>query len=124
MLEGIKLNNGDDVRIVYRHFPLISIHNMAQITAEAAEAAGAQGKFWEMHDLLYERQGQWGSYQGLSKEEKTKVERALISYANEYGLGIMSLQKSVRWTTNSPILSKTSKNDLSAHFQHLYQLPC
>jgi len=48
-----------DVRIVYRHFPLTSIHDKATLSAQAAEAAGAQGKFWEMHDLLFEKQVDW-----------------------------------------------------------------
>jgi len=47
-----------DVRVVFRHFPL-PIHDKAMLAAEAAEAAGAQGKFWEMHDLLFERQAEW-----------------------------------------------------------------
>ncbi len=42
--------------MIYRHFPLVSIHDKAMIAAEAAEAAGAQGKFWEFHDALYEQQ--------------------------------------------------------------------
>jgi protein-disulfide isomerase len=47
---------GDDLRFVFRHFPLAQIHPHAERAAEAAEAAGAQGRFWEMHDLLYENQ--------------------------------------------------------------------
>jgi protein-disulfide isomerase len=47
---------GDDLRFVSRHFPLPDVHPNAALAAEAAEAAGAQGKFWEMHDLMYERQ--------------------------------------------------------------------
>src|SRR5262245_26264615 len=43
----------DRVRFVYRHFPLVKVHPYALRAAEAAEAAGAQGKFWEMHRLLY-----------------------------------------------------------------------
>jgi len=46
----------NDVRIVYRHYPLSGLHPLAQAAAEAAEAAGAQGKFWEMHDLLFDHQ--------------------------------------------------------------------
>ncbi|MGI5202363.1 Na+/H+ antiporter NhaA [Spirillospora sp. CA-108201] len=45
-----------DVRYVWRHLPLNDIHPRAQLAAEAAEAAAAQGRFWEMHDLLLERQ--------------------------------------------------------------------
>jgi protein-disulfide isomerase len=48
---------GDNMRFVYRHFPLSEAHPHAQHAAEAAEAAGAQGKFWEMHHALFENQG-------------------------------------------------------------------
>ena len=47
---------GDQLRFVFRHFPLTQIHPHAEYAAEASEAAGAQGKFWEMHDILYENQ--------------------------------------------------------------------
>jgi protein-disulfide isomerase len=47
---------GKDVRLVYRHMPLNDMHPDAQTAAEAAEAAGADGKFWEMHDALFEGQ--------------------------------------------------------------------
>jgi Na+/H+ antiporter NhaA len=47
---------GDDVRYVWRHLPLTDVHPRAQVAAEAAEAAAAQGAFWEMHDLLLEHQ--------------------------------------------------------------------
>ena len=45
---------GERIRYVYRHLPISSAHPDAHLAAEAAEAAGAQGKFWEMHDMLYE----------------------------------------------------------------------
>ncbi len=45
---------GDRVRFVFRHFPLTQLHPHAQRAAEAAEAAAKQGKFWKMHDLLYQ----------------------------------------------------------------------
>jgi protein-disulfide isomerase len=46
----------EEVRIVFRHFPLEAVHPHALAAAEAAEVAGAQGKFWEMHDLLFANQ--------------------------------------------------------------------
>src|SRR5437588_11128683 len=47
---------GDELRFVFRHFPLARVHPHAERAAEAAEAAGAQGRFWQMHDLLFENQ--------------------------------------------------------------------
>jgi protein-disulfide isomerase len=47
---------GDQLRYVWRHLPLSDVHPHAQTAAEAAEAAGAQGAFWEMHDLLFANQ--------------------------------------------------------------------
>jgi cyclophilin family peptidyl-prolyl cis-trans isomerase len=79
-MEQLKEAYGDDLRVVYRHLPLLSIHDKAQITAEAAEAAGAQGKFWEMHDILFERQASWNS-----RPEAEMVE-VLVEYAKEIGL--------------------------------------
>ncbi|MBN1583539.1 MAG: peptidylprolyl isomerase, partial [Anaerolineae bacterium] len=70
----------EQVRIVYRHFPLKSIHDKALLSAEAAEAAGAQGKYWDMHDLLYERQSEWS---GLGQ---AKAIEKFTDYANEIGL--------------------------------------
>jgi protein-disulfide isomerase len=46
----------DDLRFVFRHFPLTQVHPHAEPAAEAAEAAGAQGMFWEMHETLYMHQ--------------------------------------------------------------------
>jgi protein-disulfide isomerase len=48
----------DQVRVVYRHFPIANVHPYAESAAEAAEAAGRRGRYWEMHDWLYEHQDQ------------------------------------------------------------------
>ena len=47
---------GDQLRFVFRHFPISTVHPHAKSAAEAAETAGGQGKFWEMHDYLFEHQ--------------------------------------------------------------------
>src|SRR6267154_4119948 len=44
------------IRFAFRHFPIVAAHPHAELAAEAAEAAGAQGKFWQMHDRLFENQ--------------------------------------------------------------------
>jgi protein-disulfide isomerase len=55
-MKNVLATMGEDMRFVFRHMPLTQIHPMAQPAAEAAEAAGAQGKFWPMHELIYENQ--------------------------------------------------------------------
>lgn len=57
----LQRRHGDRIALVYRHLPLEHLHPLAELVAEAAEAAGAQGKFWEMHDLLFEHQQQLNS---------------------------------------------------------------
>lgn len=51
----------DQVRFEFKHFPLVQIHQNAIAAHRATQAAASQGKFWEMHDILYERQQLWGS---------------------------------------------------------------
>lgn len=70
----------DHVQLVYRHFPLTSIHPNAQKASEAAEAAGAQGSFWEFHDALYENQGEW------ARLEPAEFREFLIDMADDLGL--------------------------------------
>jgi protein-disulfide isomerase len=72
----LKENYGDRIKYVYKHFPLTSLHRNAQKAAEASEAAGAQGKFWEYHDLLFSRQ---------AEAETWNIDR-FTSYAQELGL--------------------------------------
>ena len=71
---------GPKVRFVFRHFPLGEAHPHAPHAAEVAEAAAAQGKFWPMHDLLYQRQA------ALADED-------LVAYASELGLDADRVQR-------------------------------
>lgn len=65
------------ITFVFRHYPLPQ-HKNARITAYAAEAAGIQGKYWEMHHLLYEKQEEWS--------EKDDIKTQVIEYAKILGL--------------------------------------
>lgn len=56
IVKAIEQQMGDTMQFVFRHFPLTTVHPYAERAAEAAEAAGAQRKFWQMHDTLYENQ--------------------------------------------------------------------
>src|SRR3989338_6617147 len=69
------------ISFVYRHFPL-SQHKNAKITAYASEAAGKQGKFWEMHDMIYDCQNVWAS---LSEDKARDV---MTKYAETIGLDL------------------------------------
>ena len=66
---------GDRFRLVFRHFPLTQIHPHAERAAEAAEAAAVQRRFWDMHDLLFDRQDALG-------------DEDLVAYAAELGLDV------------------------------------
>jgi cyclophilin family peptidyl-prolyl cis-trans isomerase/protein-disulfide isomerase len=66
ILGELRALHADDLRIVFRHYPLIIMHDKASLAGQAAEAAGAQGRFWEMHDLLFERYNEWNE---LSAED-------------------------------------------------------
>lgn len=77
----------DDLRVVFRHFPLVNIHPNAMSAAKAAEAAGAQGKFWEMHDLLFEKQAQWSnerSPQGIFEEFAAELGLDIDQFKGDY----------------------------------------
>src|SRR4051812_28189341 len=64
----------DEVLYAFRHFPLTQIHLYAQQAAEAAEAAGAQKRFWQMHDMLFEHQEQLGADDLLGYAEALGLE--------------------------------------------------
>lgn len=58
-MRQLRESYGSKIKIVFKHFPLKSAHPNAFIAAKAVEAAGAQGKFWEFHDVLYDNQDIW-----------------------------------------------------------------
>jgi protein-disulfide isomerase len=78
-LRKVVKDYGERVKLVFRNFPL-PMHRYAFFAAQAAEAAGQQGKFWEMHDMLYDNQDEW------SKSMEPRVQ--LDSYATRLGLDV------------------------------------
>jgi len=74
------------VNLVYRHFPLPQ-HKNAVISTQAVEAAGEQGKFWEMHDKIYENQKDW--------EESDKTLDIFAGYAKDLGLDVNKFKEDV-----------------------------
>jgi protein-disulfide isomerase len=63
IVKALQARFGDDLRFVFRYFPLLEAHPNAMAFAEFAEAAGRQGKFWQAHDYLFEHQGHLSSRQ-------------------------------------------------------------
>ncbi len=90
MLAQLESAYPDDVRLIYRHFPLLTIHDKAILAVQAAEAAGREGKFWPMHDLLFAQQAEWAT---LSPEE---FQDWLITHAPELGLDAEKFQDALQ----------------------------
>lgn len=95
-----------EVNFVFRNFPLETIHPNARIAAEAAEAAGAQGKYWEMHDKLYENQSEWSS--SLTPIDFFK------NYATQIGLNVNDFQVSVEQRLHSDVIDADVKDGNNA----------
>jgi len=76
------------VKLVFRHFPLTSIHKNAMAAAIFSEAVSEQGKFWEIEDLLYKRQGEWS--------ELAEPESKLLEYGAELGLDLEKLKSDLK----------------------------
>jgi protein-disulfide isomerase len=70
----------DNLRLIYRFFPLTNAHQNAMISAQAAYAASLQGKFWEMHDIIYENQDGWS--------DSTQPKTIFTDYAKKIGLNL------------------------------------
>jgi formate-nitrite transporter family protein len=89
LLRDLRKELKDALRLVYRHFPLWDVHPHAEKAAEAAEAAGAQGLFWEMHRRLFARQD-------LLDEE------CLVRSARKVGLDMKRFQKEMQESFHAP----------------------
>jgi protein-disulfide isomerase len=85
IVQQVQKHFGKRLRLVFRNFPLSEIHPHAEAAAEVAEFAGAQGKFWEMHDRLFENQPRLGEALFLDLGEKLKLSTTALRQALEQG---------------------------------------
>jgi protein-disulfide isomerase len=99
VVEEVRRRMGDQLRFVFRHFPLANMHPHALAAAEAAEAAGAQGRFWEMHDQLYEHQD------ALTPED-------LLVYATAIGLDLVRFGREIDEGAHTPRIQEDVESGL------------
>jgi protein-disulfide isomerase len=83
VIKRIQKHFGERLRFVFRYFPLRELHPHAQAAAETAEFAGAHGKFWEMHDLLFENQERLGNALFLELAGKLELSAPALTRALE-----------------------------------------
>lgn len=96
ILAGLLAQYGESIHFVFRNFPLMKIHPEANVAAQSAEAAAAQGKFWEMHDMLFTHQ------------DDLRLEH-LLEYARELALDV----ERVRAEIESGKYAERVRSDLS-----------
>jgi cyclophilin family peptidyl-prolyl cis-trans isomerase/protein-disulfide isomerase len=87
VMDQLRKDFPNDLRFVYRHFPLIGtpespFHDKAALATQAAEASGEQGKFWEMHDVLFNNQSEWAALSAVD------FQQWLITKASELKLDV------------------------------------
>jgi protein-disulfide isomerase len=90
MVEEVLRRIPDKVKLEFHHYPLIQMHAHALAAAMAAEAAGDQGKYWEMHDMLYKHQAEWSNI--------PNPEAQFLAYAADLGLDANKFMRSVKST--------------------------
>lgn len=96
----------EDLRIVYRFFPLQTLHPNATLSSKTAEAAGKQGKFFEMHDILFDRQQDWSSLKDPHD--------LFASYAENMGLNVDQFKADLESQETADRVSADYRSGLSA----------
>ncbi len=108
IVQQLKTEYADKVAFQFRHFPLTQIHNNAFIGSRAAEAAASQGKFFEMHDALYEQQDTWSSV-----SDPTPI---FVNFATQLGLNTDQFKADMVSTSTTDLINADRKvaQDLGA----------
>src|SRR5689334_1309351 len=105
IVEELEKEYATNVLFVFRNFPLFQIHQNAMISAQAAEAAGLQGKYWEMHDLLYAKQNDWAE-----TATNAVVSKYFDAYAQSLGLDVAKFNADI----DSAAVKQAVQDDIQA----------
>jgi protein-disulfide isomerase len=101
LLKTLKSEYGDRLQINFHHFPLVQIHSHALEAAYAAASASLQGKFWEMHNLLYENQSAWSQVGDFNP--------LLLDYARQAGLDVSRFTRDMNGLQVMKIVSEDGR---------------
>lgn len=104
VVKDLAAKYGEKLAVVFRNFPLTSIHPNAQLAAQAAEAAGLQGKYWEMHDQLFENQQTWSA--------ASDIQQTFIDYAKQLGLDEAKFRSDL---TSNPVKDRVQRDITSGN---------
>ena len=103
-LKKLEAKYGDRLRVIFREFPLVPTHEHALTAAKAAEAAGLQGKFWQMHGMIYENQKNW--------HKLFDVRPIFEGYATQLGLDMARFKRDM---TGQEVQDRIFKDGKRAH---------
>lgn len=113
IVQQLESEYGTKVLFVFRNFPLYQVHQNAMISSQAAEAAGLQGKYWEMHDTLYAKQSEWSD-----TATDAVIAKNFDGYAKSLGLDVAKFDADI----NSPVVKARVQKDMdsgnAAHVDH------
>jgi len=107
ILDALQRQLGEQLRFVFRHFPLTEMHPHAEHAAEAAEAAAAHHKFWEMHDMIY--------------QSPALDDQQLVQYASSLGLASAPILRAI---TEHSYLARVRQDFLSGVRSGVNGTPC
>lgn len=112
VMKSLEQKYGDKLALVYRYYPLTQIHKNADLASRAGEAAAVQGKFWEMHDILFDRQNDWAA--------GSDVQQQMLDYAAELKLDVNKFKSDL---TSQPVKDRVSRDVASGNAVALQGTP-
>ncbi|HVZ66990.1 MAG TPA: thioredoxin domain-containing protein [Patescibacteria group bacterium] len=103
----IRKDYAKNVKLIYKNFPLTSVHPNAMLAARAAVSAGNQGKFYEMHDLLYDKQEEWADLPASGAKDK------IMGYAASLKLDMDKFAKDIDDSKTEDVIKKTQDEGIA-----------